>query len=110
MYMCAHFEIYNTMSSSKLRFTSLFRRTESYHRKQLRVMFREHYNPLLTNWTENLSQQVIDDLRLHLSWELGINTFTWTRAEVGDRITDRHQTLGILLFMINVIKNDKRIK
>ena len=59
-------------------------------------------------WTKHLSQQVIDDLRLHLSWDLGIRTFTWSREVVGTRILYRFKELGILLFMKKVILDDQQ--
>ena len=48
----------------------------------------DHYNPHQSTavWTKDLPQRLIDDLRLHLSWDLGLRTFTWSREAIGTRI------------------------
>ena len=86
----------------------LFRRTERYHRRRLREMFREHYNPRVNDcvWTTHLSQTVMSELRVHLSWELGIKTFRWSKEAIGTRILLRFKELGILLFMKHIILQD----
>ena len=48
----------------------------------------------------------MEELRLHLSWELHINTFQWGRAAVGTRIILRFEELGMLLFVKHVIKKE----
>ena len=89
--------------------TNLFQFSVRYHRRKLREIFRQHYKPFNTEvWTKHLSQQVIDDLRLHLSWDLGIRTFTWSREVVGTRILYKFKELGILLFMKKVILDDQQ--
>ena len=92
----------------KMYLQPLFRRSASYHRRMLRSTFRANYNPHLSDrfWTINLSEHVMSELRLHLSWELGISTFTWTREEVGTRLLRRFKKSGILLFLIHVIKKE----
>ena len=57
-------------------------------------------------WTKDLTQQVINDLRLHLSWDLGQRMFYLNREQLGTRIIVRFQELGILLFLKHVIIND----
>ena len=71
-------------------------------------MFRVHFNPNNTSevWTKHLPNRVINDLRLHLSWDLGIRTFTWSREAIGTRIIHRFQELGMLLFLKKIIKDD----
>ena len=59
-------------------------------------------------WTRDLSDEVISDLRLHLSWDLGLRTFNWSREAVGTRILYRFKELGILLFMKQVILDDQQ--
>ena len=73
-------------------------------------MFREYYNPFLTDvvWTKSLSKRVIDDLRLHLSWDLGQRMFYLNREQIGTRIIYRFKELGILLFMKKVILDDRQ--
>ena len=93
---------------SKSTLTNLFRTSVVYHRRRLREMFRAHYNPNKTHvvWTKDLPEKVINDLRLHLSWDLGVRTFQWSKEAVGTRILYRFQELGILLFLKHVIIND----
>ena len=90
--------------------TNLFQLSVVYHRRRLREIFRKHYNPFKTNvvWTNDLSEQLINDLRLHLSWDLGVRTgtFDWSREVIGTRIIYRFKELGIFLFMKHVISND----
>ena len=102
---------YTTMSEyiSKSTLTNLFHTSIGYHRRRLRELFREHYNPFNTEhvWTKHLSERVINDLRLHLSWDLGVRTFQWSKEAVGTRILYRFKELGILLFMKKVILDDQ---
>ena len=74
-------------------------RCQKYHRRRLREFFREHYKPFNTEhvWTKYLSERVINDLRLHLSWDLGVRTFQWSKEAVGTRILYRFKELGIPL-------------
>ena len=71
-------------------------------------MFRKYYKPNDTDsvWTTNLPERVIEDLRLHLSWDLGIRSFGWSRESIGTRIIHRFKELGILLFMTKIIVDD----
>jgi len=88
--------------------TNLFQLSVMYHRRRLREIFRKHYNPFKTNavWTNDLSERLINDLRLHLSWDLGVRAFDWSKEEIGTRIIYRFKELGIFLFMKHVIIND----
>ena len=89
--------------------TNLFQISVQYHRRRLRELFREHYNPFNTEhvWTKYLSDRVINDLRLHLSWDLGVRTFQWSKEAVGTHVLCRFKELGILLFMKKVILDDQ---
>ena len=88
--------------------TNLFTLSVGYHRRRLRDLFRKHYKPFKAEvvWTNDLPEKVINDLRLHLSWDLGQRTFTWSRQAIGTRVTLRFKELGILLFMKKVILDD----
>ena len=94
---------------SKNVLTDLFQLSVVYHRRRLRELFRKYYNPLQTDvvWTKDLSDNVINDLRLHLSWDLGIRTFNWSKEAVGTRIICRFKEIGILLFLKKVILDDQ---
>ena len=56
---------------SKTTWTNLFRVSLVYHRRRLRKIFRDHFNPFKTDavWTKDL-EHLINELRLHLSWDL----------------------------------------
>ena len=94
---------------SKNVLTDLFQLSVVHHRRRLRELFRKYYNPLQTDvvWTKDLSDNVINDLRLHLSWDLGIRTFNWSKEAVGTRIICRFKEIGILLFLKKVILDDQ---
>ena len=93
---------------SRTQMTSLFQHSEVYHRRRLRELFRIYYKPDKADdeWTKDLSEHVINDLRLHLSWDLKIKMFDLNRKQIGKRIVFRFRELGILLFLKNVIKYD----
>ena len=97
---------------SKTTLTNLFHTSVGYHRRRLREIFRTHYNPFNTDavWTKDLSERVINDLRLHLSWDIGLRTFDWSRETIGTRIIHRFKELGIFLFMKHVIINENNTK
>ena len=90
--------------------TNLFQFSVQHHRRRLREVFRKHYKPRNTEdvWTKHLSERVIYDLRLHLSWDLGLRTFNWSREAVGTRIIYRFKELGMLLFVKKVILDDQQ--
>ena len=93
---------------SKTTLTNLFQNSVGYHRRRLREIFRTYYQPFnaVAVWTKHLPQQVVNDLRLHLSWDLGQRVFYLNREQLGTRITCRFKELGILLFLKHVIIND----
>ena len=69
----------------------------------------DYYNPFKTNavWTKDLPERLINDLRLHLSWDLGLRTFDWSREAIGTRIICRFKELGVFLFMKKVMLDKK---
>ena len=71
-------------------------------------MFREHYRPDDTDdaWTRDLTTRQMDDIRLHLSWELGMDTFGWSREKVAESIVNRYKKQGIFLFLKHVVVTD----
>ena len=92
---------------SKKVLTDLFHTSVVYHRRRLREIFIRHYNPFKTDavWTTCLPERIINDLRLHLSWDLGVRTFSWSVEAIGTKIIYRFKELGIFLFMKQVIIN-----
>ena len=68
-------------------------------------MFRQYYCPYSNNdaWASRLPTDTMNDIRLHLSWELGIDTFEWSRKKVATTIVNRYKKLGIFLFLEHVV-------
>ena len=74
----------------KIQLSLLFRKTEEYHENSLKELFHKHHRPTSSdeenkNWTSNSSESTLNDLRLHLSWSMGINTFEWDRHNIGEQ-------------------------
>ena len=93
----------------KTTLTNLFRLSLGYHRRRLREIFRVHFKPFKTDvWTKDVPEKVIQDLRLHLSWDLGHRVFYLNREQIGTRIIIRFQELGIFLFMAKIIQDDQK--
>ena len=57
-------------------------------------------------WTSNLTTKQMNDIRLHLSWELGMDTFGWSREKVAESIVSRYKKLGVFLFLKHVVVTD----
>ena len=87
--------------------TDLFHHSLAYHRRKMREMFRTYYCPYRRDeqWMCPLSDKVVDEFRLHLSWDLGVGVFGWNKTQVGARILRRYEQLGILKFIKEAIKN-----
>ena len=94
---------------SKTTMTNLFHVSVTYHRRRLRELFREHYKTNGEVWTKELPERVVKDLRLHLSWDLGLRTFEWSREAIGTRIIYRFKELGIFLFLKHVIVSNNNL-
>ena len=90
--------------------SSLFKKTEKYHRRRLRTMFRKCYWPSRADdeWTIGISHDVVQEFKLHLSWVLGLNVFHLNRIEIGLEILKTYQRQGVLLFLKQVIRNDMK--
>ena len=88
--------------------TNLFHNSVNCHRRRLGAFFRLHYNTGGCVWTKDLSEREINDLRLHLSWDMGVWTFSWSRETIGTRIIYRFKELGIFLFLNHVLMNNSR--
>ena len=95
---------------AKTTLTNLFRFSLGHHRRRLREIFRAYFKPFKTDtvWTKNVPEKVIQDLRLHLSWDLGHRVFYLNREQIGTRIIIRFQELGIFLFMKKIIQDDHK--
>ena len=80
---------------SKMTMSRLFQTTQAYHRRKLKEKFLKYYKPWkLGNWTSRVSKSTLNDIRLHLSWELGRNTFHWDKYQIGNEIISQYKRLG----------------
>ena len=81
----------------------LFRLTQEHHRACLRRLFLRHYEPLVIGdklqpnrqWTVDVNEQVMNSLRLHLTWVLGGEVFQWTDEQIGIKILKLLSNLGV---------------
>ena len=72
----------------------LFHLTQQHHKKCLRQLFLQHYEPSGIDgkfqknpqWTVGLRKSVMNDLRLHLTWVLKGEVFHWTDEQTGKKI------------------------
>ena len=73
-------------------------------------MFRKYYDPKgSSDWTSTLTDDVVGDLRLHLSWELGMDMSTCSKVDVGYHILGRFHKIGILSAYVQAIVDDCKI-
>ena len=100
-------KIFTRMTTSQL-----FTITKSYHHRQLKILFHHYYQlGKGSNWTIHLSEDIIADLRLHLSWEIGMNVFDYhkfPRYILGEMVLDRFKKLGILSYILKAIEKNMR--
>ena len=88
--------------------------TRIYHNKCMRELFIEHYEPLWNgkvnkHWTLHLNTSVLTHIRLHLSWVLGYDVFHLNNEQIGKKILKTYKKSGVLLFLLNVIRNTKDV-
>ena len=89
---------------------TLFVETRKYHNRAMKRLFLKYYEPLSTNgkvnknWTISMSKTDMYDLRIHLSWVIGINTFDWKDYKVGKKILRIYQETNQFLFLNHLIK------
>ena len=103
-------------STNEIITARLFLRTQNHHKKCLRQMCLQYYEPSLINgerqpnpkWTVGVNKRVMDDLRLHLTWVLKGEVFHWTDEQVGKRllkIFSQLVTTSSSVFVTHVRKN-----
>ena len=102
----------DTKVFTKMTASLLFKTTKDYHHRKLKNMFHQYYCPDQgPNWIISLSEDTIRDLRLHLSWELGMNVFDhhiFPKYILGKMIIDRFEDIGILSYIVKAITNNMR--
>ena len=93
----------------KEQMSTLFKKTEKYHSRRLREMFRKYYWPIRADdeWTIGISHDVVQEFKLHLSWELGRNVFHLNRTQIGIEMLNRCDKLGILMFLKKIITDEQ---
>ena len=95
--------------------SKLFKLTEQHHKKCLQQVFLRYYEPLCKgfhpniHWTTHVSMEVMNELRLHLSWVLGGDVTHWTDGQIGKKILKIYEKLGILSFLTNEIRKQKYV-
>ena len=80
----------------------LFRITQEHHKNCLRKLFLKHYEPSVingtlkinNNWTSDVGKNVLDHLRLHLTWVLKGEVFHWTDEQIGKKTLRMFPLLG----------------
>ena len=96
---------------SKAAMSNLFKRSLAYHRTQMRKLFRTHYCPFRRDdqWICPLPEGVVNEFRLHLSWDLGVGVFHWSRSQVATKILQRYEQLGILKFLRAIAIQERHV-
>ena len=93
---------------------TLFVETRKYHVRAMKRLFLKYYEPLSTNgkvnknWTIPISKIDMCDLRIHLSWVIGMKTFDWEERKVGKMILELYQKENQFHFMNHVVKMRKK--
>ena len=94
---------------------TLFLETTKYHKRALKRLFLKYYEPLSTTgkvnktWTIPFNKTDIQDLRIHLSWTIGVNTLDWEENTVGKVILELYQENNQFPFLEHVLKKYKKI-
>ena len=88
----------------------LFRLTQEYHKKRLRDLFLNHYEPLFKgykpnkHWTTHVSPDIMRELRLHLSWTRGGDVTHWTDDQIGKTIVCTYHKSKVLPFLTSEMR------
>ena len=71
-------------------------------------MFIKHYRcssrngELSKKWTLNMNSSDMHDLRVHLSWVIGMKVFNKSKEKIGRKILRVYKKTGELRFLIHV--------
>ena len=90
---------------------TLFVETRKYHNRAMKRLFLKYYEPLSTNgkvnknWTIPVNKTDMHDLRIHLSWVIGMKTFDWLDYKVGNEILKVYQETNQFLFLNHLVKS-----
>ena len=80
-------------STNEIITPKLFRVTQEHHKNCLRKLFLKYYEPSVINgtlemnneWTSDVGKNVLDHMRLHLTWVLKGEVFHWTDEQIGKK-------------------------
>ena len=89
-------------STNEIITQKLFRVTQEHHRNCLRKLFLKYYEPSVINgtleinkqWTRDVGKNVLDHLRLHLTWVLKGEVFHWTDEQIGKKTLSMFSDFG----------------
>ena len=92
----------SSSSRNEIITAKLFTLTQQHHKECLRKLFLQYYEPLVINnqlqpnkkWTVDLHTNVMNNLRLHLTWVLKGEVFHWTDEQIGKRTLNIFRKLG----------------
>ena len=95
-------KIHRSSPTNEIITPMLFRVTQQHHKNRLRQLFLKYYEPLLIDgklernhqWTSGVGKNVMDHLRLHLTWVLKGEVFHWTDEQIGKKTLTIFPGLG----------------
>ena len=89
-------------STNEIITPKLFRITQEHHKNCLRKLFLKYYEPSVingtlkinNNWASDVGKNVLDHLRLHLTWVLKGEVFHWTDEQIGKKTLTMFSDFG----------------
>lgn len=92
--------------------SKMMKTTRIYHNKCLRELFIKYYEPLWNgkvnkHWALHINKHVLTELRLHLSWVLGYDVFSFNDERIGRKILKTFKKSKVLPFLLKVIGESK---
>ena len=91
----------------------LYRSTQNHHKKCLKDLFLRHYTPLIKghkpnkHWTTHLPADIMENLRVHLSWVRGGDVTHWSDEQIGKKIVYSYHKSRVLPLFISEIRRRK---
>jgi hypothetical protein len=92
---------------------TLFLETRKYHSRELKKMFIKHYRGSTSNgkpnkkWTSCINSSDMHDLKVHLSWVIGMKVFNLSKEKTGKKILHVYKKTGELKFLMHVCSQMK---
>jgi hypothetical protein len=90
---------------------TLFLETRKFHKRAMKKIFLKSYKPLPNggknrSWTLDVDISTMTDLRIHLSWVIGMKVFHCDSRKIGKKILKIYKRTGELKFLLHVIKTN----